>query len=207
VTQPIVVTFYTDQFYADKASTLGRSVKRHGLDFVARHLDDTGSWVTNCAMKPAFIRGMFEECSTPVLWMDADSEMVGSPARILETTADLAVHGSNAGQRVRRQAGRKDAVRLPPKWRGKPIWANTGTVFVNQTMNALDLLDAWCMHQDDNARWYDQWTLMYAIADVPDAKIDWLPNEYCAMPIHRGRPASPIIRQEFASVQRRVDRS
>jgi len=75
----IVVCYYTDDNYLKEADRLVRSLKKFNVEYVLRKREHLDSWLKNCHQKPKFLREMFEELQRPLLYMDADSEMMKYP--------------------------------------------------------------------------------------------------------------------------------
>src|SRR5579863_10531217 len=77
--QPIFISFYTPA-YADEAAGLIASLDQFGLRHDVQPITSAGNWISNCAVKPFFIRDMLRKYSgSPVVWVDADARIIRPP--------------------------------------------------------------------------------------------------------------------------------
>jgi hypothetical protein len=87
---PTVISFATEQ-YAGHLERLVRSLEGFGLPHHVVQQKSRGSWVSNCNLKPAFIAKELVTREAPVLWLDADAEVVQYPALFEGPDFDFAV--------------------------------------------------------------------------------------------------------------------
>ena len=201
-----VVSFWTGSPWREHAVQLTADCRTLGLPFEIGRLPDLGSWVANCAQKPAYIRDMLRELSAPVLWIDADARILQKPALLADPKEEFAVHAV-PGRETRKQIGR-DPIPLPDGWPREELgcrWFNSGTVYVRPTPKAFELLDLWCQLAATKSGDWDQWLLQEAWSVVRPETL-WLPEPYCRW--SRGRAADePVIHQLIASAKiRNLDR-
>jgi len=88
----IVVCYYTNDNYLKEADRLVRSLKKFNVEYVLRKREHLDSWLKNCHQKPKFLREMFEELQRPLLYMDADSEMMKYPYLVDNFTHDIGIY-------------------------------------------------------------------------------------------------------------------
>ena len=208
--RPIVVSFYTDEFYKTHAERLRRSCCGCKWPHRIIAMPDQGGWVQNCGMKAkVMLAARLTEKKRPVLWIDADGEIVREPTILRETKAEFAVR-AEPGKRTKRPTGR-EIMSLPENWPAdvSPRWFNSGTIFFSKAKRAVEMLERWVALTEERPNDWDQWTLQQAWADVQPQTL-WLPQGYCRITrMHRGRvPPDDLtcIRHELASTQRRVTR-
>ncbi|MCK4873045.1 MAG: methyltransferase domain-containing protein [Phycisphaerales bacterium] len=155
---PLVISFYTrDTIYEEEAASLIASCRALDLECDVRAVDSLGSWVVNCAHKPAFIAARQREHNRPILWVDADAVVNRPPNLLASTDADFAVY------------------RLPDG-----SFAS-GTVFFGTTEAADALLQAWVRLCDADPTELDQVHLATAWQQVSasrDITTLWLPEQY-----------------------------
>jgi len=77
---PLVVSFYTDE-YAEFASTLIASCERFGYDceVLAADLRELRDWRSRVAQKGPWLLAAMQRHDRPLLWLDADSEILLRP--------------------------------------------------------------------------------------------------------------------------------
>lgn len=152
---PLFVSFFTPA-YAAEAAGLVESLDAFGLPHDVRKLDSRGSWVANCACKPAFIREMrAEHPGRPIVWLDADAR-VKAPPVLFDTLAgfDFACHYRGGEELL------------------------SGTLFFGPTDTAYELLRAWEQECRFFPNEWDQKRLEIAVSRVPGLKAYTLPPTY-----------------------------
>jgi len=90
----LVISFYTpDNEYAKWAETLKRSVERCGYEHEIRAVSfpECGTWSGRCAHKGPYILDAMKRHNRPLLWLDADSEMIKAPVLFDDPPFDFAV--------------------------------------------------------------------------------------------------------------------
>ena len=87
-----IISFYTSD-YRIIAERLIRSLQ--GYKYTVEEIDDKGTWHANANYKPAFILNKLLEKKTPVLWLDADAEVVGDISYFDTLSCDIGVHKYN----------------------------------------------------------------------------------------------------------------
>src|SRR5579872_3889653 len=87
---PIVVSYFTrNTLYEKDAEQLQLSCERAGLEYRIEGIDSFGKWHEHVCYKPHFILKMLQELKRPLLWVDADAEIVQKPP--LPPTSDLSL--------------------------------------------------------------------------------------------------------------------
>jgi hypothetical protein len=197
-----VVNYYTLQGpYPAYAERLRESCAALKVPCMSIELEDRGRWVTNCAVKGPFMLQCMRILACPILWIDADAELVAHPDILRDCDADFGVYAFS-GERRRTACGR--VANLPTEFPDPPRWFNSGTVFINNTTGGMDLLYRWAeLCQADDGHW-DQWLLQQAWCDTRPTTF-WLPQSYCAV---RGQcSGKPVITHHLASTQQKgIDR-
>jgi hypothetical protein len=143
---PVVVSFFTKNTpYEDEVRNLIASCKRFGLETSIDGVDSFGSWELNCAFKPFFLHQKLQELKKPLLWVDADAVFIRQPPVLDLFAADFAV--------------RVDP-ELPDDHLSKVM---SGTIFVNHTDKAKEILRRWAqtcvkemMRADRREEFWDQ---------------------------------------------------
>jgi hypothetical protein len=190
-----VVSFFTPGRYAKYAKRLAASCDAAGVPCCIREVADRGTWIENNNYKPRFIRDMVEKFASPLLWIDADGELLARP-KLLETTiAEFAIHGVDRRRRRWQPIGRREFFELPEDWPHGTKWFLTGTVYVTPTPGCVSMLDAWCGLAAAEPRGYGQHQVMEAwMAAKPETLM--LPQTYCQI---RRRTADTVVRHDLAS--------
>lgn len=89
----IVVTAYTPE-YQQHYDRLRLSLRKYGIRHAAYQFGTRGSWERNCSQKPRFmLNAMEENRNVPIVWLDADAEVVRYPSELatVALTPGLAV--------------------------------------------------------------------------------------------------------------------
>ena len=141
---------------------------------------DTGSWLGNCAQKPIVLTEQLARAE-PVLFVDADAELLGDPRAALGALMeqhDVGVHYF------------------------KGVQVASGTIALNPTTGASNLLSAWCEICADRPDLPDQDCLAMAIDRVESCRVRRLPPEFCyifdlSADLHPD--VEPVIRHHQAS--------
>ncbi len=169
---PVFTCFFTAD-YARHARGLRESLDRFGLAHHLQVVTSRGTWQKNCQRKPAWIRSMLMQHHGPVCWIDADARIRQRPDVLLELAAtrhaDVAVHDYGL-------SGHRSEIL-------------SGTVYVDHTGPAHDLLDRWQSHCVRRPEAFDQRCLQHALEETPDLRVAELPPEYCFI--------FDIFREEF----------
>lgn len=190
---PVIVSFYTKNTpYEKEVENLIASCKRFGLETSIDGVDSFGSWELNCAFKPFFLHQKLQELNKKLLWVDADAVFVRKPALLEEFSADFAV-------RINEDLDDDH-----------PSKVMSGTIFVNATPRAQELLRRWAeacvkelMREDRTEEFWEQ-TALRDILLSKDLKADVrsLPLSYVKIPGHpldEHNILEPIIEHHQAS--------
>lgn len=192
---PLFVSFATpDERYQGHMRRLAQSLAGCGYN---HRLTSTppGDWVDVCARKPVHIRDELSLNRCPIVWLDADAEVIQRPTLLLDDALDYDFAISTfKGPRTRSCVGVRHT--LPVEF-PRDEWFNSGTVFVNDTPRGRELAERWVEVQREHPRWWDQWSLQQAWCDVIPVTL-WLPDSYCHTRLNSGEA---VIRQGFASTE------
>lgn len=119
---PVVISFFTvGTPYEEEVQRLRASCERFGLDYLIAAKEPRNSWVQNCAMKGPFVLEQLERAQRPVLWIDADGEVVAPLDYFVDAGFDFGCYV--------RWSVQKD----PPTLDSPSAPFMSGTVFVNYT--------------------------------------------------------------------------
>ena len=161
-----VVSLYTPN-YEPYAARLQRSLAKHGIEnYVLADLPEM-SWFEAIHCKAGFIWDVLRESEEPVLWLDADAEVV-QHLDLLE--GDL-IFGEEADFAVFRRDYPSNVFR-------------SGTIWFGPTPAAIALAAEWlrrtALHRYDAGGRNDQQLLFDAWGAAPDdLRTKWLPIGYC----------------------------
>lgn len=90
---PVVVSYFTDDLYANQAFQLARSCQLVGLAYSIERVPDLGSWSRNTSHKPEFLqRKAKENPEQAILWLDADARVWKRPVWFNDRMATIAYH-------------------------------------------------------------------------------------------------------------------
>lgn len=161
--------------YQNEALRMMGSLARFGIPYLCDTYDPSSSWVANCAAKAKLIRRARDLIRGPMVWLDADAEVVRYPVLFDELDGDeydIGIH-----------------------LRGKEGCISC-TVWFPDTDRAFDLIDRWV--EACTAR-PDIWDQKHLNPLRDEFRFADLGREYAAL--HRLDPwdASTVIKQHQAS--------
>lgn len=152
---PLVVSFYTSGTpYQDEIETLRSSCQKFGIEGHYESVPSKGSWVQNCAQKGPFVAECLRKFRRPILWLDADAEVVRYPGLFETLECDFAAY--------------------------MPRHLLSGTLFFDYNDIALELTAAWSKRCCQQPNVWDQKLLESALWGM-EGRIDYcnLPQGYC----------------------------
>lgn len=176
------VSFCTAGPYEAELHRLAASCRKFDVSLACEVIPSKGSWAKNCAYKAQFIREQLATFREPVVWLDADSELVAYPHAFDVLETDFAAF------RLEHPGGRKELM--------------SGTLFFRPTHATHKLVDHWTAECERNPERWDQKSLELVLPDHQYCTIHWLPESYCWIenPVHRRTAiANPVIVQHQAS--------
>jgi len=186
--KPLFVSCFTpDDIYGPAADRLRMSLEKFALDFEVHHFQPLGSWVENTCYKPLFIKAMLDKHrGRPIVWLDADAEVVAYPGLLMDMTADVAT-----GYLSRRRE------------------YLSGTVFLANNVETRNLVRLWLVNlqQDDDSPRKEQRALGRAIEALMGNGLIYerLPFEYVRIFDLKGRDEVPVIlHKQLSRVARKV---
>lgn len=149
----IVVSFFTAE-YRDHAPRLRSECDRLGLRHRIEELPTTGSYLRNCCLKPGFIRRCLHDERGPVLWVDVDGSILGSPT-FFSDDDPFDMQAKRMGRHRKR------------------TW-HVGTMWWNYTPNALTFVDRWVentgdMTDESSLEWTWREGLPLRARDIPQS--------------------------------------
>jgi len=149
-----VVSYYTPP-YRDDALRLIASLDGWGIAHEITPLPSQGSWIANCGHKSRFMADCREAHAGPIVWLDADAEVVQYPTAFdVLDGVDIAVHLRHGTELL------------------------SGTLYLGDTDRARQLLRRWVLACEQNPHEFDQRCLHKAMGSVPGLVVHHLPAAY-----------------------------
>lgn len=157
-----IVGFFTrDGVYEAEKNRLSKSAELLGLPVDIAEMKSAGSWVRNAGMKPAVLVEMRKKHRGPLLYVDVDAVFHRNPwPGLAHLDCDMAAYYEPAGNLL------------------------SGTLFINDTPAAAEMLDEWVRASADAPDEWDQRVLGRIVAE--DAarcsrryRFQTLPVSYC----------------------------
>lgn len=183
-----VVSFYTGEgAYKDFADKLRRSCEKLGITPHIEKLDSTGVWAHNNSKKPSFVLRKLMELKRPIIWCDADCEVIEFPTRLDNPKFDLGVYN---------WAADPDGGTLDPDC--KLLQASSGVLLLNYTSPMLQLAHQWVAAATKHPQIPDDTVLDQVYMGWRGAKLRhfWLPREYNRMDL-RWPHIKPVINHVY----------
>lgn len=163
---PLVVSFCTAGTpYELEIETLKASCDRFGIEGYFATVPSNGSWVKNCALKGPFIDSCLKKFQKPILWLDADAEILKFPSLLGELNCDFAAY--------------------------KPRHLLSGTLFFAYSQSAIKLVDSWSSLCVRRSTQWDQ-RLLENVLKSMERNVEFLnlPQGYCKIFDRQWQPDS-----------------
>ncbi len=166
--KPLVVSYFTPDYRA-KANALMRSLRKLGIEFQVEPIEELGTWQKDSQFKAKFIWKKLTEnfdkvlgTGRPIIWTDADSEVLSYPYAFEHTECDIAVCEFKHTNR--------DVTELL-----------SGTIYFRNNEKSHRVVDKWIEVCNENPSLWDQRCLRKALNFFADdgLRITYLPVSYC----------------------------
>jgi hypothetical protein len=157
---PLIVSYYTNETYAEKAMDLIRSVRLLRLDYEIEKVNGIGTWEAAVLYKPEFIRKKLKEHhGRDIVWIDADAKVLTYPAFLMveKPMFDISYYHMDVLREV--------------------IFG--GTVFYRNCNAVASLVDEWEAETKKNPKTLDENSLAKVLKARKDIIFKTLPPEYC----------------------------
>jgi hypothetical protein len=185
----IVTSFYTNNGkYPALAARLRASCERLAIRHHIVELPDNGDWKSSNNFKPHLIMSTLLDNREPVLWCDADCEILAPPE--IPDSADFAEYNWKAD--------------LKPAWKVKYdpsiLLGSGGVIYFKYTAPALELLVRWVAQMNLNPAAIDDQVLDVVYNQIrPPVTAHWLDKRYNWMTGLFGMkpPADCVIRHDY----------
>ena len=168
----LFISYYTPN-YKEEANRLIKSLDKFGLKYIINEIESKGSWQKNTQYKPEFIEKKLRFYNMPVIWVDADAEIVQYPAVFGSLNCDIAYVMFN----------------------GELL---TGTLYLQPTERVFELLRLWREEVSRNDRFSEQKVLRIILKNFKCNKVE-LPQTYCQIFDTMADVGEPVIIQYQAS--------
>lgn len=117
-----IISFFTEN-YTHEIVRLWKSVMRYELPYCFEKVKPKPTWVETVSYKPKFILKKLEEYKAPVIWIDADAQVIRRPDLFYELDDyDLAYYTRN---------------------RDGYVELLSGTMYLNYNQQVLTLVEQW----------------------------------------------------------------
>jgi len=171
-----IISYYTKDTPYDEVAHdyIIPSCKKFNLDCDIVGVDDLGNWQLNTGFKAKFVKEMLLKHKEPVVFIDADGEVVKHPELLLNIPEHIDIAYHNFDWFLH--------------WRNKPDQDNfhllSGTMYFAYNEKVLALIDEWITKVDENIHVWEQKVLEEIINSKTNLHIYKLPAEYCAVVMH-----------------------
>lgn len=191
---PIITSFYTPNGnFPALAARLGESCKALELPHLIHPLGDAGDWLKSNNLKPKVILSAVLKFRQPVLYVDADCEIIRIP-RIPEGT-DFAILNWKADKELSERFG----------YDPDHLISSGGVIYFAYTAPSIELLVRWCDAMETDPQGVDDQILnvVYEINKIP-MRSWWMPKTYNWMVgLFNEPPPDCVIRHDFCNRQHR----
>ena len=170
----IISGFTINTPYENEVQFLKESLKKFSLN--DQHIvsyETLGTWRKNCQHKALIIKKKLEELKSPVVWLDADAEIIKYPTLFENIEEDMAI-----------------------AYYGKGVMS--GTIYFKPTESVFSLLNDWIDENSKNPLVMDQ-SVLDKVLSRNSIKIKKLPFTYCDFRNLKGILKGTVIAQNQAS--------
>jgi hypothetical protein len=185
----IVASFFTPNGnYPALAQRLADSCNRFNVPSRIMKVDDTGQWLSSNNLKPSIILDALFETRQPILFCDADCELLAKPA-ILDDT-DFGIYNWHAD---------KECIKPEIPYNPSVLLGSGGVIYFNYTAPAIELLIRWRETLSRNPQGVDDQVLDYCFnTSRPPVKCWWMPKTMNFMTgLFGDVPEDCVIRHDF----------
>lgn len=167
---PLIISGYTKNshlgsYYKRAIARLQKSLLKFDLPHIIFPMIDPKNWIDGCSFKPSLIYYMLDKINHPVLWIDADGEILQEPTLFNNPKFDLGLVKVGGGH-----------------------WLS-GTLYVG--LGAKTLIDDW--KSTVSAKEADEITLLHLVRNkYKKLKVEFLPQSYNSV-VHSKTDASNIV--------------
>jgi hypothetical protein len=153
-----VVSYYTPDYKAN-ALRLADSLLRFDINAEIVELPPFRNWLDGVRHKPHFLRSQLLKSEVPMVWLDADATVEKYPALFDSLkNIDFACHFRN-----------------DKRYHNECL---SGTLYLNHSIGAIALLDAWIAEQAKDSDIWDQRSLQKAVESTHSYSMYRLPPQY-----------------------------
>ena len=166
----IVLSRYTRDGYEDSAKRLADSCRRFNLRSSIEVVDTMGSWLDTVKQKPLWILSSLLAWREPVLWIDADCEVIKFPDLLYCHGADFSAYNWKADA----ESGK------PMSYDPSQLEVSGGVMLFGYTAAAIELLIRWdrACQQNCSPQGTDPMLSLVFNDKRPPLQIAWLPKSY-----------------------------
>lgn len=190
----IVTSFYTPNGnFPALAARLGESCKTLGLPHLIQPIPDKGDWLSSNNLKPKIILSTLLKFRKPILYVDADCEIIRAP-EIPEGT-DFGILNWKADHELALRFG----------YDPEHLISSGGVIYFAYTAPSIELLIRWCEAMELNPEGVDDQVLnvVYEVNKIP-MRAWWMPkNMNWMVGLFNDPPTDCVIRHDFVNRKHR----
>ena len=166
-----VVSYYTlDEIYSEEIKRLVQSLKKFKLNYYIEGISPLGDWKTCTDYKATFIKRAIERIPTPIVFIDADGEVVSYPKLFDTLDCDIAAFINHINSLL------------------------SGTLYIANTAKTKKLIDRWIDKNAANTSLiFEQRILHGVIKTHKNIVFKKLPIGYCQIHNYKFRDDNPTI--------------
>ncbi len=187
---PLIVSYFTkNTLYEKDAARLRLSCERFGLPFDIEGIEPFGKWHEHVCYKPLFILKKLKELKRPLLWIDADGEIV-EKLPSLAFDCDISLRTFN---------------HFP---KDHPCHLYAATAYVDYSPNSLSLIEAWAegcqekLRANPGLEVSDQ-VILNDLLQTSKARFKPLPPPFAAL-FDENLPRKYIVQHQASRLYRKI---
>ena len=171
----IYISYYTENtpYEQEINKYLLPSLKKFNLSYDIEAVKDLGSWQKNTGYKSTFILKMLKKHKCPVVFLDADAEILKQPTLFnnISEEYDIGVHYLHWGWiwHQNKEHSRRDLL--------------SGTMYISYSPKTLHLVKLFIDTVKKNPNIWEQKAMQQVVENKKDIKIFKLPYSYITFPM------------------------
>lgn len=185
---PVVVSYFTEGTnYEKEAAALRASCENVGLEYRIEGVASFGKWHQHTCYKPIYILQKMHELKRPVVWVDADAEVVKKPSFAFDCDIGVRIYDFHPSDH--------------------PSHFLAGTVYIAYNERTLRFVKAWadaCQKIIEGSTFLTDQQVFGSLAYKEEIRLLGLPAGYCAIFDERVEQEIYIVHYQASRLYKKI---